>query len=209
MKDKQLFDKLNYYENILNHFGYENVCGIDEVGRGPLAGCAVVAGVILDKPILGLKDSKKLSKKKIKELNDLIIENCYKYKIIEISVLEIETYGIKVCVVNAMNKIAVELEADFYLVDFEKISQTNSLSMKKGDSKSNSIAAASIIAKYYRDEKLKKLSLKYPEFSFETNVGYGTKKHYEALKKYGYIDKVHRKNFKPISEMSKEYNEIT
>lgn len=202
MKDLKLkYIQMNRYEDEYHKLGYNNIIGIDEVGRGPLAGSVVVAGVVLDKPIYGLDDSKKLSHKKIEELAKIIKQEAIAYKIVEVRATTIEKIGIKKAVLKSMQRVVneIECEVDFALIDFEKPKlKIDSLSMKKGDSNSNSIAAASIIAKDFRDRKMIKLSKKYPNYGFETNVGYGTKKHLEAIEKYGIIKGVHRRNFEPI-----------
>ena len=131
----------------------ELIAGVDEVGRGPLAGPLVVAGVILNGQILGLDDSKKLSKKKIRELDALIKKEAKKHVIWEISVDQILELGIKGAVHFGMIQVIKELEADYGLIDYEKIDiDIPSDSITKGDQNSNSIAAASIIAKKYRDD---------------------------------------------------------
>ncbi len=201
MNFEQLYKEMNQYEEKYQAEGYQTIIGIDEVGRGPLAGSLVVAGVILDKEILGLRDSKKLSKKKVAELSAIIKKEARAYKIVEVRATTIDKVGIKKCVHDAMKKVIKEIEVtpDFALIDFEKPTlKIPSESMKKGDNVSNSIAAASIIAKDFRDTKMEKIGKKYPEYGFESHVGYGTKKHVEALKKYGPIKGVHRYTFEPI-----------
>ncbi len=193
---------MNKYEIKAQQNGYQQIAGIDEVGRGPLAGSLVVAGVILDKPIYGLDDSKKLTAKKITLLSQQIKQKASKYVIVEVRVATIERLGIKKAVHFGMKKVINQLECDYALIDYEKVNtKVPSIAITRGDSNSNSIAAASIIAKHFRDEKMKKLHLKYPNYGFDTHVGYGTKKHMEAIKKYGILNNIHRKNFKPISTM--------
>lgn len=200
MSDLELFDLMNEFEDLYHSQGYDLIVGMDEVGRGPLAGPLVVCGVILDKPIMGLKDSKKISKKNIPILANQIIGNCHSYYLAIQSVEDIEKKGIKGALMDAYYEIVNNTKGDFYLIDYEKIEHEKpSLSITKGDSKSNSIAAASIVAKNHRDNLLKEIALKHPEYGFETNAGYGTKKHLEAIEKYGIIKGVHRRNFKPIS----------
>ncbi len=201
------FIRMNQQEEALRTKGYANIAGVDEVGRGPIAGPAVVAAVILEKPILGLNDSKKLSKKQIKELSLEIKENAKAYAIKEISVKSIDKYGIRKAILKGMQEVVrkLEIKPDFVLVDYEKINiRIESKAITKGDANVNAIAAASIIAKDYRDQKMIKLADKYPGYDLENNVGYGTKKHLAGLEQYGYIDKIHRKSFNPISLMVKE-----
>ena len=200
LKDKYI--RMNSYETKYKKLGFLRICGIDEVGRGPLAGPVVIAGCILEEEILGLDDSKKLSHKKIEELSKIIKEKAVSYTIVTLRVSSIEKYGIKGAVIKGMQKCVKNLEADFALIDYEKPKlKIESDSFTKGDSKSNSIAAASILAKHHRDSYMIKLGKKYPQYGFETHVGYGTKKHLDAIYKYGIINGVHRKNFKPISTM--------
>ena len=192
---------MNIYEDKYKCMGYKDIIGIDEVGRGPLAGPAVVAGVELNQVIFGLKDSKKLSRKKISELSEKILQKPNKVIIKEVSVKMIEDIGIKKAVVLTMEEIIEEFSPQVALVDFEKVSvDCISESITKGDTKSNSIAAASIVAKKYRDDLMIKLAKDHPGYDFENNVGYGTKKHMDALDKYGIIKNIHRKNFKPIAD---------
>ncbi len=198
---KKLYIEMNQYEDKYHSEGYENIIGIDEVGRGPIAGSVVVAGVILDKEILGLRDSKKLSRKRVIEMADIIKKEAKAYKIVEVRASTIDKIGIKKAVLSSMTKVAKEIDVkpDFALIDFEKPSlPIDSFSMKKGDNVSNSIAAASIIAKDFRDSKMEKLAKKHSEYGFDTHVGYGTKKHIEAIKKHGIIKGVHRESFEPI-----------
>ncbi len=198
------FATLSEFENKAKSEGFENIVGIDEVGRGPLAGPLVVAGVILDEPIYGLDDSKKLSKIKLEQLNAEILANAKAWAIYEVKVATIDKLGIKVAVHYAMKKVIKKLavQPDFALIDYEKPKlQIASESITKGDSRSNSIAAASIIAKYYRDQKMIKVGKKYPGYGLERNVGYGTKEHRQGIETFGYIKGVHRESFNPVKQM--------
>lgn len=180
------------------------LAGVDEVGRGPLAGPIVSAAVILDLDVLDdemifyLNDSKKLSEKKREELSDIIKEKAIAYYISECSNDEIDEKGIGVCnnkvFLNAVH--GLHKEADIVLSDgytIKGIDRENK-SVIKGDTKSASIAAASIIAKVYRDNLMKKMAEIYPEYGFEHNVGYGASKHVEAIKEYG-VTPIHRMSF--------------
>lgn len=201
MKLDELYAEMNKYEEEHVKKGYKNIIGIDEVGRGPIAGSVVVAGVVLDKQILGLRDSKKLSKKKIKELAVEIKQYAKAYKIVEVRASTIDKIGIKAAVIKSMQKVVKEIDCDvdFALIDFEKPPlNIDSLSLKKGDNVSNSIAAASIIAKDFRDRKMEMIGKKYPNYGFENHVGYGTKKHIDAIKENGIIKGIHRESFEPI-----------
>lgn len=179
---------------------YEYVCGIDEVGRGPLAGPVMAAAVILPKncDILYINDSKKLSPKKREEMAKKIEEIAISigYGVVDEKIID------EINILNATKramKIAIEnlsVKPDFCLIDSVKLDNVNisQKSFTKGDEKSMSIAAASIVAKVKRDKYMVEISKKYPEYNFEKNKGYGTKEHIYMLKKYGYSD-IHRKTF--------------
>ena len=183
---------------------YRYVAGVDEVGRGPLAGPIVSCAVILDLDaidddlILYLNDSKKLSEKKREELEKIIKEKALAYYISERSSEEIDKKGIAYC----NNEIFIEactsmsIKPDLILSDGYLIKGINieNKSVIKGDAKSASIAAASILAKVYRDKLMKEYSKEYPYYSFEENVGYGTTKHIKGLKEKGPC-KIHRMSF--------------
>ena len=193
------------YENDLYNKGIKLIAGIDEVGRGPLIGPVVTAAVILpcdfyDERIM---DSKKLSEKKRELLYDVIMENAISVGIgmssneviDEINILE----ATKKAMLEAVSKLSVKPE--FLLIDAVKLdTDIPSLSIIKGDAKSQSIAAASIIAKVTRDRMLIELDKEHPEYDFKHNKGYGTKKHIEAIYKYGILDS-HRKSFEPIKSI--------
>ncbi len=201
---KQLYNEKNKHESELLAEGFNYIAGVDEVGRGPLAGPVTVAAVILDpnKPIYGLKDSKKLSSKRIAELSDQIKENALSYAIVSATPATIDKIGISVaihkCMRTAIRKL--DISPDYVLIDHEylKFNKIESKAITKGDDNSNSIAAASIIAKHDRDTKMEKLGVKYPQYGFEKHVGYGTKHHRETIEKLGPIPNVHRYSFKPI-----------
>lgn len=180
------------------------LAGVDEVGRGPLAGPIVIASVILDlnvmddEMILYLNDSKKLSEKKREELAKVIKEKAIAYRIEEASNEEIDFKGIAVCNNGLFIKGVHNLEekAEIVLSDgypIRGIDIENEFVIK-GDSKSATIAAASIIAKVYRDNLMKEYAKEYPEYGFEKNVGYGASKHIEAIKEFG-PTKIHRMSF--------------
>lgn len=180
------------------------LAGVDEVGRGPLAGPIVSAAVILDldtiddEMIFYLNDSKKLSEKKREELSLIIKEKSIAYFISECSNDEIDEKGIGICNNEVFLKAIYGLDerADIVLSDgytVKGIDRENK-SVIKGDTKSASIAAASIIAKVYRDNLMKELANTYPEYGFEHNVGYGASKHIEAIKEYG-ATPIHRMSF--------------
>ena len=180
--------------------GYTCVCGVDEAGRGPLAGDVYAAAVILPKGLLieGLDDSKKLTEKKREALFDVITENAAAYAIASVGPEKIDEINILNAVMLAMNTAVEKLSpsADFALID-GNIARGFSIPCKtviKGDAKSPSIAAASILAKVSRDRECYKLDEMYPEYGFAKHKGYGTKAHMQALFEYGPCP-CHRKTF--------------
>ena len=183
---------------VFERFG--TVCGIDEAGRGPLAGSVFAAAVILDpeNPIEGLNDSKKLSEKKRELLFDEIIEKAAAYCITSASVEEIDGTDILSADLLAMKRAyeGLGVTADIVLIDGDVLPEFDGLlkNVKGGDAKSEAIAAASILAKVERDRYMYKLSEKYPGYGFEKHKGYGTKAHYEAIEKLGLCPE-HRKTF--------------
>ena len=176
------------------------VCGVDEAGRGPLAGDVYAAAVILplDVCIEGINDSKKLSPKKREKLYDEIIEKAEAFCIASASVDEIEELNILNAVMLAMKRAVegLQKEIDIVLVDGNKAPDVafKTCPIVKGDASSQSIAAASILAKVARDRYMLELDRLYPQYQFSKHKGYGTKLHYEMIKKYG-ISKVHRPSF--------------
>jgi ribonuclease HII len=178
------------------------IAGIDEVGRGPLAGPVIAAAVILDRKNIpeGINDSKKIPKAKRILLAEKIKENSiYAYgaaseiEIDEINILQASILAMK----RASDRLSVVPKTTLIDGNFKPDIKNNTISIIKGDSKSVSIAAASILAKVYRDEIMLKYSKQFPEYGFQTNSGYGTKEHLSALKNYG-ITPIHRKSFKPV-----------
>ena len=189
------------YETEAKCKGFKLVCGVDEAGRGPLAGPVCAAAVILpdDCVIDGLNDSKKISEKKREMLFDVIIEKAVAYSIAYGTLEEIEQYNILEATYIAMNRAIEELElkADFALIDGNRIPRDIKIpceTVVKGDSKSYSIAAASILAKVTRDRLMLEYDKKYPQYLFAQHKGYGTKAHYEAIKQYG-VCEIHRLSF--------------
>ncbi len=178
------------------------IAGIDEVGRGPLAGPVIAAAVILDRKNIpeGINDSKKIPKAKRILLAEKIKENSiYAYgaaseiEIDEINILQASLLAMK----RASDGLSIVPKTTLIDGNFKPDIKNNTISIIKGDSKSVSIAAASILAKVYRDEIMFKYSKQFPEYGFQTNSGYGTKEHLSALKNYG-ITPIHRKSFKPV-----------
>lgn len=181
--------------------GHSMFCGVDEAGRGPLAGPVYAAAVILspDRPIDGVNDSKKLSEKKRELLFDVICERAVAYSIASASVEEIEQYNILQATFLAMRR-AVEglsVQPDFALIDGNKVPPhlpVPASSCVKGDSLSASIAAASILAKVSRDRVMRQMDSLYPEYGFAVHKGYGTAAHIDALHAYG-VTPIHRASF--------------
>lgn len=176
------------------------ICGVDEAGRGPLAGDVYAAAVVLrDGDLIEyLNDSKKISEKRREELYDTIIERAEAYCIATASVEEIDRINILNAAMLAM-KIAVEglgIKPDLALIDGNRLPELECPSrfVIKGDATSASISAASVLAKVARDRYMKGLAEKYPQYVFEKHKGYGTKLHYEMLEKYGISD-IHRRSF--------------
>lgn len=189
------------YENAVRQKGYNYICGVDEAGRGPLAGPVCAAAVILPANIHidGLNDSKKLSGKKREELYDVIIKNAIAYSVAFGTVEEIEEHNILNATYLAMNRAidSLSLKPDYALIDGNRVPTDIKVpceTVVKGDFKSASIAAASILAKVTRDRLLIEYDKKYPQYNFGKHKGYGTKEHYEAIKTYG-ICEVHRPSF--------------
>lgn len=181
--------------------GFSVVCGVDEAGRGPLAGPVCAAAVIFkpDTELDGVNDSKKLSEKKREALFDVICQKALAYSIAFASVEEIEERNILNATYLAMNRAieGLKIKADFALIDGNRIPKDIKIDCQtvvKGDSKSLSIAAASILAKVTRDRLLMEYHKKYPQYNFAKHKGYGTSEHMEAIRKYG-ISEVHRPSF--------------
>ena len=173
----------------------KNLCGIDEAGRGPIAGHLVMAGVILEKSIDGLNDSKKLTEKKREELFELIIKNSL-YHIVSFSAKEIDELGISKCLKAGLLEIMSEMKTDNFLFDGNCTFGIENLNtMIKADAKISEVSAASILAKVTRDRQMIKYSKKYPQYAFEKHKGYGTALHVSLIKEHGYCD-IHRKSFK-------------
>lgn len=180
--------------------GAQVVCGVDEAGRGPLAGPVCAAAVVLpqDLEISGLNDSKKLTDKKRRELFELIVEKALSYKIVMVDEKVIDEINILQATLSAMQQCVSELDItpDMVLVDGNRAPDLP-MSVKtviKGDSLSANIAAASILAKVTRDQFMEKMDEAYPQYGFAIHKGYGTKRHYEALSEFGPCS-IHRMTF--------------
>ena len=188
------------YENEALSKGYNNICGVDEAGRGPLAGPVCAAAVILHKGEIkeGVNDSKKLTEKKREALYDVIKEKAVAYSIAFASVEEIEEMNILNATMLAMKRAVegLEVPADYAMIDGNKIPDLNipAECVVKGDANSMSIAAASILAKVTRDRLCAEYETEYPQYGFAKHKGYGTKFHREMILKYGPC-KIHRMSF--------------
>lgn len=193
-----------------NQFYSDNVSfivGVDEAGRGPLAGPVVAAAVIFARAYDNkeINDSKKLSRKKREQLFDVIKENALSYGIGIVEAKTIDEINIyeatKVAMKNAISQLIHPY--DLILTDAMKLEgfDVEVIPIIKGDAKALPIAAASILAKVTRDRIMDDLSQKYPQYNFSKNAGYGTKEHLEALKKYGPIQNIHRFSYRPVKEV--------
>lgn len=195
-----------FFENEANEKGYLNVCGVDEAGRGPLAGNVVAAAVILPKGLVidGLDDSKKLSEKKREALFDIIQKEAISFSVAWSTPSEIDELNILGATMLAMHRAVegLDIPADFALID-GNTARGFYIPVKtivKGDAKSPSIAAASILAKVTRDRQCLELDMKYPEYGFKKHKGYPTKDHMNKLREIGPCEE-HRKSF--LSFLSK------
>ena len=193
------------YERELGKRGYEFICGVDESGRGPLAGPLFVAAVILPlgKKYKHINDSKLLNEKKRKLAYEEIVTNALSISVSVATVDEIDKYNIyqstKMKMINSIKTL--EIKPDFVLIDAMNIEEIqNKLSLIKGDRRSISIAAASVVAKVKRDEYMLQLDEKYPMYNFQKNKGYPTKQHKMLLKQFGPCNE-HRKSFKPVKDL--------
>lgn len=195
------------YETEFRRKGYNKILGIDEAGRGPLAGPLVVAGVVLPVDFENdeIDDSKKISDKKRRELFNLIMENALEVKVNIVDVETIDKLNILRATKEGMEEIVrlVGDNCDAVFVDAVKLDDMGKpvLSLIKGDALSLSIAAASIIAKVTRDDIMIELDKEYPMYEFKKNKGYGTKAHLLALDKYG-VTKHHRMSYAPVYQAS-------
>ena len=189
------------FEKAAVNSGFSCICGVDEAGRGPLAGPVCAAAVILPAGavIEGLDDSKKLTEKKREKLYDIIKETAVAYSVAYGTLEEIETVNILEATYLAMNR-AIEgltVKPDFALIDGNRVPRGIKIpceTIVKGDSKSMSVAAASVLAKVTRDRLMLEYDKKYPEYNFKKHKGYGTKEHTELIKQYGPCE-IHRLSF--------------
>ena len=203
MKEKELerLTNLKLIEKDLYKKGFKNICGIDEAGRGPLAGPVVVAGVIMpeDSMIEGVNDSKKVSEKKREKLYDLILEEAISYSVAIIGHDVIDDINILNATKRGVTEVVegLDIKPDLIIIDALEHINTKGIpyeSIIKGDAKCYNIAAASIIAKVTRDRIMRKYDEIYPQYGFINHKGYGTAKHISAIKEYG-LCPIHRKSF--------------
>ena len=205
-KESERLDELKKFEeNLRNDENCELICGIDEAGRGPLAGPVAVGACIMkkDSKLEWVNDSKKVTEKRREILYDKIIEDsiCWSVQLIsqqeidELNILEATKKGVNLCMKDIINKL--KKKPDVVIVDALKSIDTEGvdyISIIKGDAKCYSISCASILAKVTRDRVMREWAEVYPQYDFAKNKGYGTKEHIEALKKYGPCP-LHRKTF--------------
>lgn len=189
------------FEKAAVNSGFSCICGVDEAGRGPLAGPVCAAAVILPAGavIEGLDDSKKLTEKKRERLYDIIKQTAVAYSVAYGTLEEIETVNILEATYLAMNRAieGLNVKPDFALIDGNRVPRGIKIpceTIVKGDSKSMSVAAASVLAKVTRDRLMLEYDKKYPEYNFKKHRGYGTKEHTELIKQYGPCE-IHRLSF--------------
>lgn len=192
--------------------GHKLVLGLDEAGRGPLAGPVVASGVVISTPdevVSEVRDSKKMTEKQRVKAYGEIKQKSLSYGIGIVGAKDIDTLGIQEAVLKAMMTVVEVVERklnqkiDFIIADGINILPIKNYKMQKiqkGDLYHYSIAAGSVLAKVTRDRIMREYHEKYPEYGFDTHVGYGTKKHMEALRKYGPTD-IHRRSFKPVRDV--------
>ena len=206
MKEKEFerLTNLKEHERELRQKGFKNICGIDEAGRGPLAGPVVIAAVIMpeDSMIEGVNDSKKVSEKKREQIYDLILEEAISYGVAIIGQDEIDDINILNATKKGLTMSLQELTVKPDLIVVDALEHIDTLgipyeSIIKGDAKVYSIAAPSIIAKVTRDRIMREWANVYPQYGFEVHKGYGTAKHIAAIKEHG-ICPIHSKSFTKI-----------
>lgn len=213
IKQKEKWNEMRSHEIELHNKGFKSIAGIDEVGRGPLAGPVVAACVILplDCEILGIDDSKKLSDKKRREIVEEIKEKAIAIGIGSATNVEIDDINIlnatKLAMKRAVDKVQNKIDIDILLIDAIRLNDVDisQESIIKGDEKSATIAAASIVAKVARDDYMIKMENLFSGYNFASNKGYGTKAHYEGISKIG-ISPIHRKTF--LKTLNKNIDKI-
>ena len=201
LKEVERLVKLKEIEKELYEKGFNNICGIDEAGRGPLAGPVVVAGVMMpkDSMIEGVNDSKKVSEKKREKLYDIILDEAISYSVAIIGQDVIDNINILNATKQGVTEVidGLDIKPDLILVDALQHINTRGIPYEpiiKGDAKCYNIAAASIIAKVTRDRIMRQWDEIYPQYGFISHKGYGTAKHIAAIKEYG-LCPIHRRSF--------------
>lgn len=202
LSERERMKRMYEYENDLKQKGFKVIAGLDEAGRGPLIGPVVAAVVVLDEETdyFGINDSKKLNATQREQFYNLIVSNASGYGIGMASHEEIDEINIlnatKLAMKRAIESLKATVNPDFLLLDALEIHEleTPQLGIVKGDSKSASIAAASILAKVTRDRVMQSVHMTYPHYGFDTNMGYGTDAHYEGIRKFG-LTPLHRRTF--------------
>jgi ribonuclease HII len=205
MKSQKILPNLYKFEEELYDTGSEIICGVDEAGRGPLAGPVVVCACIMPAflRIPGINDSKQLSSKKREELYKIIVKEALAYNVVFVTVEDVDKLNIyqatKKGMLEAIN--GLKIKPNHALIDAMKLDELElpHTSIIHGDALSASIAAASIIAKVTRDHYMDKMDIKYPNYGFKKHKGYGTKEHLAALEKFGPCE-IHRKTYAPVSK---------
>jgi ribonuclease HII len=171
------------------------LCGIDEAGRGPIAGPLMMAGVVLREPIAGLDDSKKLTQKKREALYDTIMASA-RWHLVRFDAGTIDADGISACLAAGLRELMAELGACDYLFDGNSTFGVAGLqTMVKADASVPEVGAASVLAKVARDREMEAMALRYPAYGFERHKGYGTEAHVEAIRQHGYCP-IHRRSFR-------------
>lgn len=209
IREKERFDKMLAFEKEYWQQGIRNVAGVDEAGRGPLAGPLVVASVILPENVFisGLNDSKQLSAKVRERLYEEVCQKAISIVINIVSVAEIDKYNIYQATKLSMERVIMHLKPKptVALIDAMPVESegVKTVSLIHGDALSSSIAAASIIAKVTRDRIMFNIDKEYPEYDFASNKGYGSQKHMEAIKKYG-ATLWHRRSYEPIKSLAED-----
>lgn len=199
----------DYLINIPQHY---RIAGVDEAGRGPLAGPVMAAAVILDpkNPIIGLADSKKLTEAKRDSLSKSIKEKALAWAVAEASVAEIDELNILQATLLAMQRAiyGLAIHPDYVLIDGNRLPELSipARAIVKGDSKVQAISAASIIAKVERDKVMVDYHKQYPDFSFHLHKAYGTPLHLSEIEQFGFLD-IHRKSFNPVKTLIKQQKE--
>ncbi|MCP8970153.1 ribonuclease HII [Ectobacillus ponti] len=204
-KDRALFAQMCRYEQELRAGGVQYIAGVDEVGRGPLAGPVVTAAVVLPESfyLAGLNDSKKLSEAKREQFYEIIMREATAVGIGIVGAAEIDELNIYQATKKAMLAAILQLQTkpEHLLIDAMELPlEVPQTSIIKGDASSVSIAAASVVAKVTRDRMMKELGAAYPQYGFEKHMGYGTKEHLQAIESCGVLPE-HRKSFAPIKHM--------